>query len=116
MISLVSNTIIHKYRFKRAVRAVKFSPNGKHFAVCKENNGNFLQKLISLQVLMWINCLVVFIFKAPGQYSGEYNSFSMERVFHGSYDETTCLEWSTDSNILAVGSKDMSTKLFTLGK
>lgn len=52
MISLVSNTIIHKYRFKRAVRSVKFSPNGKHFAVCKENNGKFLQKLISLQVLM----------------------------------------------------------------
>lgn len=40
MISLISQTIIHKYRFKRKVRAVKFSPDGKHFAVCKENNGS----------------------------------------------------------------------------
>lgn len=43
MISLVSQTIVHKYRFKRKVRAVKFSPDGKHFAVCKENNGTILK-------------------------------------------------------------------------
>ncbi|KAJ8959273.1 hypothetical protein NQ314_006301 [Rhamnusium bicolor] len=96
MISLISQSIIHKYRFKRKVRAVKFSPDGKHFAVCKENN--------------------VFVFKAPGPFSGEYNAFIMERVFHGAYDETTCLDWSTDSKILAVGSKDMSTKLYPIDK
>lgn len=44
MISLVAQAIIHKYRFKRRVNAVKFSPDGKHFAVCKENKG----KTISL--------------------------------------------------------------------
>ncbi|XP_056631843.1 periodic tryptophan protein 2 homolog [Diorhabda sublineata] len=96
LISLVSQTVIHKYRFKRKVRAVKFSPDGKHIAVCKENN--------------------VFVFKAPGPYSGEFNAFYMERVFHGAYDETTCLDWSFDSRILAVGSKDMATKLYPLDK
>ncbi|CAH0559225.1 unnamed protein product [Brassicogethes aeneus] len=96
MISLISQTIIHKYRFKRKVRVVKFSPDGKHFAVCKESN--------------------VFVFKAPGPFSGDYNSFIMERVFHGAYDETTCLDWSFDSKILAVGSKDMATKLYPLEK
>ncbi|KAJ8922015.1 hypothetical protein NQ315_008654 [Exocentrus adspersus] len=96
LISLISQTVVHKYRFKRKVRAVKFSPDGKHFAVCKENN--------------------VFVFKAPGPFSGEYNAFVMERVFHGAYDETTCLDWSTDSKILAVGSKDMATKLYPLDK
>ncbi|KAJ8942237.1 hypothetical protein NQ318_003084 [Aromia moschata] len=96
MISLISQTIVHKYRFKRKVRAVKFSPDGKHFAVCKENN--------------------VFVFRAPGPFSGEYNAFVMERVFHGAYDETTCLDWSADSRILAVGSKDMATKLYPLDK
>ncbi|XP_063909715.1 periodic tryptophan protein 2 homolog [Zophobas morio] len=95
-ISLISQTIVHKYRFKRKVRAVKFSPDGKHFAVCKENN--------------------VFVFKAPGPLSGEYNAFIMERVFHGAYDETTCLDWSFDSRILAVGSKDMAVKLYPLDK
>ncbi|CAG9825111.1 unnamed protein product [Phaedon cochleariae] len=96
MISLISQTIVHKYRFKRKVQAVRFSPDGKHFAVCKENN--------------------VFVFKAPGPFSGEYNAFVMERVFHGAYDETTCLDWSSDSRILAVGSKDMATKLYPLDK
>lgn len=40
----------------------------------------------------------------------------MERVFSGAYDETTCIDWSTDSRILAVGSKDMSTKLYPIDK
>lgn len=57
---------------------------------------------------------LVFIFKAPGKYTGEYNSFVMERVFHDAYDETTCIAWSDDSKILAVGSKDSNTKLYTL--
>lgn len=96
MISLISKTIVHRYNFKRPIHAVKFSPDGKYFAVCKESN--------------------VFIFKAPGQFSGEYNAFVMVRVFHGSYDETTCLDWSFDSKILAVGSKDMSTRLYSLEK
>lgn len=40
----------------------------------------------------------------------------MERVFHGANDETTCLDWSSDSQILAVGSKDMAVKLYPLEK
>lgn len=40
----------------------------------------------------------------------------MERVFHGAYDETTCIDWSSDSKILAVGSKDQATKLYPLEK
>ncbi|KAF5295110.1 hypothetical protein FQA39_LY13261 [Lamprigera yunnana] len=100
IISLVSQTIVHRYRFKRKVNAVKFSPDGKFFAVCKENKG----KLLNL----------FFIFKAPGPFSGQYNSFIMERVFHGTVEETTCIDWSHDSKMLAVGSKDKSTKLYAL--
>lgn len=61
-------------------------------------------------------CFVVFVFKAPGPFTGEYNAFVMERVFHGANDETTCLDWSSDSTILAVGSKDMTTKLYCMDK
>ncbi|KAJ4452083.1 hypothetical protein ANN_03599 [Periplaneta americana] len=94
MISMVSRRVIHKYRFRRPVACIRFSPDGKHFAACKDSN--------------------VFVFKAPGPYTGQFNPFVMERVFHGSFDETTCLDWSSDSRILAVGSKDMSTRLYTL--
>lgn len=58
----------------------------------------------------------MFVFKAPGPFSGNYNAFVMERVFHGSFDETVCIDWSSDSNILAVGSKDMSAKLYVMEK
>lgn len=62
------------------------------------------------------SAFLVFVFKAPNTSTGEYNAFVMERVFHGAYDETTCLDWSSDSRILAVGSKDMATKLYPLDK
>ncbi|CAK9825038.1 Periodic tryptophan protein 2 homolog [Anthophora retusa] len=96
IISMVSKMIIHKYKFKSHCKRVKFSPDGKHFAVCKQNN--------------------VFIFNAPGLQTGEYNPFIMERVFHAAVDDTTCIDWSYDSKLLAVGSKDMSTKIYSLEK
>lgn len=39
MISLVSNTVIHTYKFSSAALCVKFSPDGSHFAISKENMG-----------------------------------------------------------------------------
>lgn len=58
----------------------------------------------------------MFVFRAPGVFTGQYNAFVMERVYHGAFDETTCVDWSSDSKILAVGSKDASTKLYPLEK
>ncbi|XP_076749162.1 periodic tryptophan protein 2 homolog [Xylocopa sonorina] len=96
IISMISRMVIHKYRFKRRVRCVKFSPDGKHFAACKEHT--------------------VFVFNAPGLETGEYNPFVMERVFHAALDDTTFINWSYDSKLLAVGSKDTVTKIYSLEK
>ncbi|XP_076300716.1 periodic tryptophan protein 2 homolog [Lasioglossum baleicum] len=96
VISMVSKIIIHTYKFKRRVRSIKFSPDSKHFAVCKENN--------------------VFIFNAPGLLTGEYNPFIMERVFHAASAETTFVNWSYDSKLIAVGSKDNAAKVYGLRK
>lgn len=41
IISMISKMVIHTYRFHQKVKCVKFSPDGKHFAVCKGNNGMF---------------------------------------------------------------------------
>ena len=60
--------------------------------------------------------LAVFIFNVPGLQTGEYNPFVMERVFVGATDDTTCIQWSFDSKLLAVGSKDMSIRLYSLQK
>lgn len=58
----------------------------------------------------------MFIFSAPGLHTDNYNPFVMERVFHDATNDTTCLEWSFDSRMLAVGSLDKSTKLYSLDK
>ena len=42
IISLISKVILHKYRFKGRPKRVKFSPDGKHFAVCKGGGGKYL--------------------------------------------------------------------------
>ncbi|KAH0554693.1 periodic tryptophan protein 2 homolog isoform X1 [Cotesia glomerata] len=96
VISMISKMIIHKYRFKKPVSCIKFSPDGKYLAVCKQNN--------------------VFIFSAPGLQTDSYNPFEMKRVFHSAVDETTTLSWSWDSRFLLVGSKDTFTKLYSLEK
>lgn len=40
----------------------------------------------------------------------------MVRVFHTATDETTCLSWSFDSRLLAVGAKDMTTRVHAMDK
>lgn len=43
IIDLISLTFDNSLRFGGRVHCVKFSPNGKYFAVCKENNGTLLK-------------------------------------------------------------------------
>ncbi|CAN7995425.1 unnamed protein product [Ixodes hexagonus] len=92
--SLVSRTVLHRHHFRKPVACVKFSPNGKYFAVTKDN--------------------AVFVYRTPGHTRREYAPFALERVITTAYDETTCIEWSSDSRLLAVGSKDMSVKVLAL--
>ncbi|XP_005178449.1 periodic tryptophan protein 2 homolog [Musca domestica] len=94
LISMVSCTVIHTHKFQHDVRCVVFSPSGAHFAVAMQN--------------------LVFIFKAPGELTGEYNPFVLERHFLGGFDDVTYLDWSTDSRFLIVGCRDNSTKVISI--
>ena len=96
LISLISRSVLHRLRTNRNINCIKFSPDSKHFAITKED--------------------CAFVYSAPGPYSREYNPFSMERVLKGSYNDTTCLAWSSCSRFLAVGSKDMSVRIYSLDK
>ncbi|XP_055921659.1 periodic tryptophan protein 2 homolog [Eupeodes corollae] len=96
LISLLSCAVIHRHKFQNKVRHVKFSPDSLHFAVAKEN--------------------IVFIFKAPGELTGEYNPFVLERHYLAAYDDITWLDWSSDSRFLAVGCRDNSTKIIAVKK
>lgn len=69
-----------------------------------------------MKLFMFCFNFAVFLFRAPGTFTGEFNPFEMLRVFHHAQDDTTCLDWSSDSRVLAVGSKDMSVKLYSIDK
>lgn len=39
LISMVSCTVIHRHKFQKEVQCAQFSPDGRHFAVAKDNSG-----------------------------------------------------------------------------
>ena len=96
LISLISKTVLRKLRTNRTVKVVEFSPDGKYFAITKESN--------------------VLVYRAPGPSSRDYGPFTLERVLKGAFDDTSCLTWSTCSQIIAVGSKDTTTRIYALQK
>ncbi|PVD35256.1 hypothetical protein C0Q70_06537 [Pomacea canaliculata] len=56
---------------------------------------------------------VVLVFHTPGK-SREFNPFVLYRTFYGAFDDTTCIDWSSDSKLLVVGSKCMLTHVFAI--
>lgn len=92
--SLVSRTVIHRHHFRKPVSTVKFSPNGKYFAVAKDNS--------------------VFVYRTPGHARRDFTPFALERVLNTAYDAVTCIQWSSDSRLIAIGSNDMSVRVTAL--
>lgn len=92
LISLVSKTILHKLRINREISAIQFSPDGRQFAVAKEN--------------------LVLVYRSPGAKNKDFNPFGLDRVLKGALDDTTTLSWSSDSKVIAVGAKDNTTRLY----
>ncbi|XP_014678751.1 PREDICTED: periodic tryptophan protein 2 homolog [Priapulus caudatus] len=89
--SLVSKSILHRFSFHAPVHDVKFSPDGRQFAVTKDS--------------------LIQVFHAPGPYTNEVNPFALYRTFYGAYDATTCIDWTTDSRVFAAGGNDMNTRV-----
>ncbi|XP_059620892.1 periodic tryptophan protein 2 homolog isoform X2 [Phlebotomus argentipes] len=96
MISTVSFSVICTHKFSSGVSGLKFSPDGKYFAVCMQN--------------------VLFIYKTPGQLTGEYGSFVLKMLFRNAHDDLTCVDWSSDSRVVLVGSKDNCTRIYGVEK
>lgn len=54
------------------------------------------------------------MFIVPGEITGEYGGFKALRHFTGAHDDVVWIDWSSDSKLLAIGSKDNTTKICAL--
>uniref|UniRef100_T1JPG3 Uncharacterized protein n=1 Tax=Strigamia maritima TaxID=126957 RepID=T1JPG3_STRMM len=91
-IDLESRTVVGTHRFNKKIRAIQFSPDGRYYAVTKDN--------------------FVTVFKAPNI----HGHFTIDRIIKDFYDETVCFDWTSDSRFLAVGSKSMTTRVYSIEK
>uniref|UniRef100_A0A182QYW6 Small-subunit processome Utp12 domain-containing protein n=1 Tax=Anopheles farauti TaxID=69004 RepID=A0A182QYW6_9DIPT len=91
MISMISQTTIHRYKFRGEVSYLRFSPDGRFFAACVGT--------------------AVLVFVTPGEASGSYGSFVVHRAFEVGLDDTVFLDWAPNSRVLAIGSRDNTVRL-----
>uniref|UniRef100_A0A7S2YDT2 Small-subunit processome Utp12 domain-containing protein n=1 Tax=Entomoneis paludosa TaxID=265537 RepID=A0A7S2YDT2_9STRA len=86
--------VLHRFGFKRKVRDIKFSPDGRYIAVSQGKN-----------VQVWVT---------PNHMHKEFAPMVLHRTYTGQADDVTCLCWSSDSSVFAAGSRDSTVRIWTL--
>jgi periodic tryptophan protein 2 len=69
--------VLHHFNFKKPVRDLKFSPNGKFIAV---THGSHVQ-----------------VWKTPNHLVREFAPFELYRTYTGHHDDVLSIQWSADS-------------------
>ncbi|CAL1543305.1 unnamed protein product [Lymnaea stagnalis] len=90
LVSLISHSVLGIHHFHNEVHQVKFSPDGRKFAVTRDT--------------------VVQVFHAPGK-TRDFNPFVLYRTFPGHVDAAISIDWTSDSRVLCTGSKDRRTRV-----
>jgi len=85
--------ILHRFKFKRPVRDMKFSPDGSKFAVS-----------FGKHVQVWLT---------PG-IRREFAPMVLHRKYTGLVGDVTTLDWSSDSSLLLAGGKDCQARVWTV--
>jgi periodic tryptophan protein 2 len=85
--------VLHRFKFKRPVRDLRFSPDGSKFAV---SCGNFVQ-----------------VWHTPGV-RREFAPMVLHRKYAGLSGDVTTLDWSSDSSVLLAGGKDCQARVWTV--
>ncbi|KAF7720662.1 hypothetical protein EC973_006667 [Apophysomyces ossiformis] len=93
LINFPRRALLHRFHFKHKVKAIEFSPDGKHIAV---THGKQLQ-----------------IWKAPG-FNREFSPFVLRRTLTGHYDDLLSITWSPDSRFILTTSKDMTAHIYAI--
>ena len=83
--------ILTRFNFKHKIRDVKFAPNDEYFAVTFRHGFQ--------------------IWQTPNL-KREFSPLTLKRTVAGQYDDTVCLDWSSDSESIIIGSKDLSARIY----
>ncbi|KAI5852995.1 WD40-repeat-containing domain protein [Morchella snyderi] len=93
--NFIRRTTLHYFNFKSKVTDLKFSPDGKHFAVA-----------VGRKIQVW---------RTPNvDEEREFAPFIKHREYVGHYDVVSSITWSSDSRFLLTASKDLTAKVFSL--
>lgn len=97
MLSMVSQTVLHRKDFFRmdSISCLSFSPDGRYYVVTGGNRA--------------------LVYETPDTDSGrDLSPFKIHRVIKAHFDDITCVAWSPNSLLLAIGSKDFTVKIFPI--
>lgn len=95
LVNFKSRNVLHHFNFKEKCYQVKFSPDGKLFALA---TGRFLQ-----------------IWKTPEvNHDRQFAPFVRYRVHAGHFQDISSLTWSPDSRFIISTSKDLTAKIWSM--
>ncbi|GAA5956206.1 hypothetical protein JCM8115_001650 [Rhodotorula mucilaginosa] len=94
LVNFKRSTVLHHFNFKKPVRDIKFSPDGKFIAA---THGSKIQ-----------------VWQTPSHLAREFAPFVLHREYTGHYDDVLSIQWSADSRFFLTTSKDMTARLYTL--
>ncbi|KAF7316426.1 Small nucleolar ribonucleoprotein complex subunit [Mycena indigotica] len=94
LVNFRRGTVLHHFNFKKPVKDIKFSPDGKFIAV---THGTQLQ-----------------VWRTPNHLAREFAPFDLHRTYTGHHDDVLSIEWAPDSSCFITTSRDMTARLFTL--
>jgi periodic tryptophan protein 2 len=90
-INFPRQVVLTRFHFKNKVRDIKFSPDDACFAVACSNG--------------------VQIWKTPS-IRREFSPLTLKRNIGGHHDDTVWIDWSSDSQSIIIGSKDLSCRVY----
>ncbi|XP_074599677.1 periodic tryptophan protein 2 homolog isoform X2 [Brevipalpus obovatus] len=99
ILSPQTGRILYRKDFEKklsSINGIKFSPDGKYYVLLADN-----------KALIYLTPGIAFT--GSGR---ELSPFKIHKVIKAHYDEITCVSWSPDSNLIALGSKDLTVKIF----
>lgn len=94
LVNFQRGIVLHRLRFKRKVRQVLFSPNGRYIAV---TYGKHVQ-----------------VWHAPSHFRKEFAPLVLHRTYTGQSDDISSLHFSADSSVLVAGSRDSTARIWCL--